>query len=559
MKIIKNILILFILSLAIYSCEDDYLQVKNVETGVAIEDLYSRYSQIQGVIWETYSHLPDGFGELWLEGATDLAEATRESNESQIFNLGIWNQFNNPDNVWVTNFQGIDQANQFLKNKDQVTLEEIKANSMDGDSTSYYKALDNMTIMEGEALFLKAFFYLELTKRYGGVPLFDEPLDFNDESSWRNVERNSLNECIYYIVDLCDQAAEIIPDDVHSVYSWYEDGRVTGGAIKTLKAKALLFGASPLFTDAGSTVTWAEAAEAAHDVIATGQYSLNSNYSDLFGAGNPSLGEVIFKRRYGSTNSLEFAQFPIVFVGSNGGSITPTQNFVDNFEVGDSDSSVEFDWNNPEHAANPYANRDSRFYATVVYNGSSFSSTNIETFKGGNSGLPKENATKTGYYLNKWVNQGIDLVNESEANHTWLYFRYADVLLMYAEAMLNAYGADADTEGYGMTAIEAFNKVRERANVAKLQPSELTQERIEHERMVELSFEGKRYWDVSRWKKGATYFNQPVTGIEITKNGDDFDYEVKTLEDRVFVEKMNWYPIPQNEISKTGWEQNPSW
>lgn len=556
---IKNISILFLLALAIYSCEDDYLQVKNVDTGVSTEDLYSRYSQIQGVVWEAYSHLPDGLSDVWLEGATDIAEATRESNSAQLYNQGTWTQFRNPDDVWANNFAGIDQVNRFLQNKDKVTLEEIKANSTDGDSTAYFKALDNMKLLEGEALFLKAFFYMELTQRYGGVPIFDEPLDYNDESTWKNVQRNSVNECLHYVVDLCDEAAAIIPDNVHSLYSWYEDGRVTGGGIKALKAKAMLYGASPLFKEAGSTITWADAAEAAHDVIATGRFSLNSNYSDVFGSGNATLGEVIFKRRYGSLNWFEFNQFPILFVGSNGNSVTPTQNFVDEFEVGNSDASESFDWNNPEHAADPYANRDSRFYATVVYNGASFKSNTIETFTGGNSGLPKENATKTGYYLNKWVNKGIDLVNGTEANHTWLYFRYADILLMYSEAMFNAYGPDADPEGYGMTATEAINMVRARAHVQALAPTELNQASIEHERMVELAFEGKRYWDVRRWKKGTTYFNQPVSRIEITKTGDNFNYTVKTLENRVFTEKMNWYPIPQSEISKTGWDQNPSW
>ncbi len=559
MKIIKHILIIFLLGLAVYSCEDDYLQVKNVETGVSIDDLYSRYSQIQGVIWEAYSYLPNGLEELWMDAATDIGEATRESAKSQTFNLGIWNQFNNPDNVWEKNFRGIDQANRFLKNKDKVTLEEIKANSTDGDSTSYYKALDNIKLMEGEALFLKAFFYFELVKRYGGVPVFNEPLDYYNESSWRNVQRKSLNECVQYIVGLCNQAAKIIPDNVHTTYSWYEDGRVTGGAIKTLKANVMVYAAGPLFKSAGATVSWTDAAEAVHDVIATGKYSLNSSYANLFGASNPTLGEVIFKRRYGSINWLEYDQFPIVFVGSNGGSITPTQNLVDEFEVVNNGVSEKFNWGKPEHASAPYAKRDSRLAATVIYNGTSFASTNIETFTGGNSGLPKENASKTGYYLKKWVNSGINLVNATTANHTWIYYRYADVLLMYAEAMMNAYGADADPKGYGLTATQAFNLVRKRAAVPEIQLSALTQESIEHERLVELAFEGKRYWDVRRWKKGTSYFNKPVSRIEITKTGDTYTYAVRTLEQRVFDEKMNWYPIPQDEISKTGWEQNPSW
>lgn len=565
MKIIKHITILSILGLALFSCEKDFLEVKNVDTGVTIDDMYTRYSQIQGVMWEAYGHLPDGLGSLWHEAATDVAEATAEYSNAQVFNLGIWNQFFNTDNVWINNFRGIDQVNKFLKNKDKVTLEEIKANSTERDSTAYFKALNNMAVMEGEAYFLKAFFYFELVKRYGGVPILEEALDYNDESTWKNIQRNSLSECIAYIVNLCDKAAGIIPVKVHSTYSWYEDGRATYGAVKTLKAKVLLYSASPLFVAGGTTTTWAEAAEAAYAVIDLNQYNLNTSYSALFEADNAGLKEIIFKRRYGSINGLEYSQFPIAFAGANGNSYGPTQNFVDEFEVVEDDGgnilSEKFDWENPAHSSAPYANRDPRFEATVVHNGSIFGldSVTIETFIGGNSGLPKLNASKTGYYLKKWVNDDVDLVNGTSANHTWIYYRYSDVLLMYAEAMLNAYGPNSDPEGYGMTATEAINLVRGRAGVEQLANGVLNQEWIEHERLVELAFEDQRFWDVRRWQKATDYFNKPVTRLEITRTGNDFSYTVKTLENRVFEEKMNWYPIPQDEISKTGWNQNPLW
>ncbi|MBN2486097.1 MAG: RagB/SusD family nutrient uptake outer membrane protein [Bacteroidales bacterium] len=563
MKIFKHITIVSILGLGLFSCEKDFLEVKNVDTGVTIEDLYTRYSQIQGVLWEAYSYLPDGLGMLWRDAATDIAEATTENNKAQSFNLGIWNQFYNLDDAWGNNFRGIAQVNKFLKNKDKVTLEEIKANSTAKDSTAYFKALNNMAVMEGEAYFLKAFFYFELVKRYGGVPIIDEDMDYYNESTWKNIPRSSLNECMAYIVSLCDKATGIIPVNVRSTYSWYEDGRATYGAAKTLRAKALLYAASPLYKAGGSTTTWADAARAANVVIGLKQYNLNAGYAALFGADNSNLKEIIFKRRYGSINWLEKDQYPVAFAGTSGNSLAPTQNFVDEFEVvadnGGNISSQPFDWSNPTHAADPYTNRDSRFEATIVFNGSAFASTTVETFIGGGSGLPKLNASKTGYYLKKWVNDGIDLVNGTTANHTWIYFRYADVLLMYAEAMLNAYGPDADPEGYGMTATEAFNMVRKRAGVEQLPAGRLNQERIEKERMVELAFEDQRFWDVHRWQKGVEYFNKPVTRIEITRNGSDFNYSVKELENRVFLNKMHWYPIPQDEISKTGWAQNPDW
>jgi hypothetical protein len=562
MKKNRYITTLLVMGTLLYSCKRDYLDVQTLQAGVTVDKLYSNYTYVQQQVWNIYSYLPDGFADLDMEAATDNTEATNALDQSQTFNTGTWNQYNNPDDVWATNFKGIRQANLYLKNKSAVDISYIKDKITSTDSTTYFNARNNVKFMEGEALFLKAFFYLELVKRYGGVPIFEQPLDYDDPNTWKNVQRNSLDECLKYIVSLCDKAAAIIPANL-SPYSWYEAGRVTQGAIKALKAKTLLYGASPLFKDNGSTVTWAQAAAAAQDVIALGSYSLDANYTNLYGANSTTSAELIFYRRYGAINTIEFASYPIVFQNSRGNSITPTENFVESFEVLQKDGSgtitgsVPFSWSNPDQAANPYQNRDPRFAATVVYNGSTFKATTIETFTGGNSGLPKQNATKTGYYMSKWVNQSIDLVNNTTANHAWIYFRYGELLLNYAEAMYNAYGADADPQGYGMTALQALNKVRQRVKMPVL--TALSQQLIEHERNVELSYENQRFWDVRRWKKGATYFKTPVNRIEITNTGGSNSYAVKQLEARVFDEKMNWFPIPQSEIAKTGWKQNAGW
>lgn len=558
MKRNHYIITVLVLSTLLYSCKKDYLDVKTIKADISVEKLYANYTYVQQVVWNTYSYLPDGFANLDLESASDNAESTNVNSRSQIFNYGIWNQYNNPDNAWITNFNGIRQANEYLKNKDKVDISYIKGKITSTDSTAYFNARDNVKFMQGEVLFLKAFFYFELVKRYGAMPILEEPLDYSNKSSWDNIPRNSVDECIKYIATLCDKAGAIIPADL-SPYSWYDDGRVTQGAIRALKAKALLYGASPLFKDNGSTTTWAQAAKAAHDVIALGKYQLDGSYTNLFGSNNAASKEFIFYRRYGAINYVEYYNFPIAFQNSVGNSITPSQNFVDDYEVVTGGNAVPFDWNNPTHAANPYANRDPRFAATVVYNGKLFKATTIETFTGGNSGLPKQNATKTGYYLSKWVNQSVDLVNATTVNHTWSYFRYGEVLLNYAEAMFNAYGADADPEGYGMTALKAINTVRQRAAMPAITAVQLNQARIEHERNVELSFENNRLWDVRRWKKGLAYFNKPVNRMEITNTGATNTYVVKPLENRVFYDKMNWYPIPQSEIAKTHWAQNPGW
>ncbi|THU35844.1 RagB/SusD family nutrient uptake outer membrane protein [Niastella caeni] len=564
MKKLAVIISLFAMLFTGVSCKKNYLEVNEVKTYVSPDDLYTNYNYAQQAVWNVYSYLPDGFSLLDYEAVTENAEATNISWASHTFNNGIWNQYNNPDGSWWRNFNGIRQANLYLANKEKVNIEYIKGQITTSDSSAWFNARNNVKFMQGEVLFLKAFFYFDLVKRYAGVPIMNQPLNYDDAATWKNLPRNTVDECIKYIVALCDSAATIIPSNL-SPYSWYSQGRVTSGAIKTLKAKALLYGASPLFREAGATATWADAADAFHEVIASNGYSLDANYANLFGANNGSSNELIFYRRYGNTNNVERGNFPIVFLNSDGNSITPTQNFVDQFEVLQKDNNGNitgaraFDWSNATDAENPYANRDPRMAATVVYNGVTFSSTAIETFRGGNSGLPMLNATKTGYYLSKWVNQSVNLVAGTSAAHTWIYFRYGQILLDYGEAMYNAYGATADPKNYGMTALQAVNLVRQRVQMPSLTAAQLNQQSIQHERNVELGFEDQRLWDVRRWKGGTTHLNKPVNRIEIIKNGSTYSYTVTKLENRVFEDKMNWYPVPQDEITKTGWAQNSGW
>jgi hypothetical protein len=559
-KYYSSIVIIVLAAFSFVSCKKDFLDVKNIPADMPIDMMYTTYDYAQDVVWKTYSFLPDGYAWMDMEAATDDAYHTNVSNRSHIFNSGVWNQFNNPEGVWNNYFDGIYQANLYLKHKGDVDLSYLANGIKNNDSTTYKRAVTNLKLMEGECYFLKAFFYFELVKRYGGVPVIDQALEFTEPSKWKGLPRNSVDECFKYIVSLCDKAAVIIPDSVRtsSVTSWYESGRATYGAIKALKARALLYAASPLFKDASSTYTWADAASAANDVIKLNVYSLDGSYANLFGATNATSSEAIFFRRFGDQNWFEANNFPIVFEKSNGNSVTPSQNFVDEFEVKSGSTAVPFDWTNPTHAASPYSNRDPRLATTVIYNTATFSGNAIQTYFGGNSGQPKLNATKTGYYLSKYVNPGVNLVTGTKTKHQWLYFRYAEILLDYAEAMYNAYGANSDPLGYGMTSLQALNKVRTRDGVAMPARTDLSQDIIMHERRVELGFEGHRYWDVRRWKKGD-YFRQPLNRIEITLNGASYTYAVKKLEDRVYDDKMNWYPIPQSEIINTGWTQNASW
>jgi len=566
MKISHYILSLTIFAAAFSSCSDDYLSLRSDDANISMEKLYRTYSYVQNTLWDVYNKLPDGFSTFGMEGATDNAEFTNEGSTIQKFNMGTWDQFSNPDDIWSKSYKGIRMSNMYLENCGKINIEYIKGGLTSTDSSSYYNAKKNIKFMRGEFMFLKAYLYFELVKRYGAVPILTKTLDYDDATTWNTVQRNSVDEVMKHIVTLCDSAALIIPVNVNTSDTWYAKGRVTRGGILALKSRVTLYAASKQFTDAGSTGTWAQAAAAAKAVMDLGQYSLVSgaNYNKLFGSSNTTQSEYIFGRNYGATNNLEFANFPVVVDGNTGKSLTPSQNLVDAFEVKGTPS-VPFDWSNETHKANIYSNRDYRFNAAIVYNGVTYNSKVIYTYTGGTSGLPNTNATKTGYYLGKYIQTGINLTSNTTAIHAWNYFRYAEILLNYAEAMFNAYGAEGLPAGYTVTALAAINQVRTRAGLSALTAAQLTQAKIENERRVEFCFEDHRYWDVRRWGKAEATFGtaNPIKKIVITNTGTvaapTYTYSVQTLESRVFTSKMNWYPILQSEINKTDWTQNTGW
>ena len=215
-------------------------------------------------------------------------------------------------------------------------------------------------------------------------------------------------------------------------------------------------------------------------------------------------------------------------------------------------------------ATNPYAGRDPRLAETVLVNGAAWKGETIESFVGGLNGAPIVNATKTGYYLKKYVIEDINLTptNTTSREHTWVLFRLGEVLLNYAEAMNEAYGPE-NASTYGMTALEAVNKIRARANMPNF-PNGLSKDefrqKLQNERMVELAFEDHRFWDVRRWKIGNE--TTDIYAVKITRDAvtNNFEYQKSLLEVRNFEERMNLYPIPKSEINKnSNLVQNSGW
>ena len=578
MKRYIYILLSVIIFLMLSAC-DDQLDT-GLRTSLYDEQVYKDYTRTLNLGMMPYTYLAQGFTNIdgaMMASACDEAEHTLETSNVQKFNTGAWNPFDNADDVWSRYYRGIRLVNDFLSKADSVNLDFWKLDPTPTQQSVYLTRKADLKRLKYEDRFLRAFFYFELIKRYGGVPIVTEVIKLNDNFS--SVPRNTLEKCIRFITDECDSAAAMLP----VLQPATDMGRATKGAALALKSKALLYAASNLFNTppagyanpelvsmpAGDRIArWQAAADAANAVITlTGTgYALATNYRNIFRTYNSP--EIIFTCRAGASNTFERASFPIGFDGGNSGT-TPSQNLVDAYEVKvNATTAVPFDWSNPLHAANPYApsgtlGRDPRLDASIITNNSQFkggktSSRAVECWIGGKDGKGVPLATKTGYYVKKYVDEALDLVNNRTSVHSWIYFRYAEILLNYAEALNEAQGPVA-------AVYTRVNAVRTRTTVGMPPlPAGLTQAQmrdvIRNEFRVEFAFEDHRPWDVRRWMLGEAYFNVPLRGVEITNANGVFTYTPINIENRVFEPKMYLYPIPQSELNiMKGWIQNPGW
>jgi hypothetical protein len=331
-----------------------------------------------------------------------------------------------------------------------------------------------------------------------------------------------------------------------------------------LKARTLLYAASPLHNPTNSQAKWitaAQAAKALNDQLSA-TYTPLPAYSVV--VNSLTSKELIFEKREAASRRFEEANTAVGFIGGNTGTC-PSQNLVDAYEMKATGLGINEEGSgyNP---ANPYIGRDPRLAATVLYNGSAWKTLPVEIFYDGLNGPPKSHSTKTGYYLKKYLIESISLgpINPSVAYHVWVLFRYAEVLLNYAEAMNEAYGPELTGPAPldNMTALQAVNIVRARATMPNFSTG-MTQAafrtKLRNERRVELAFEDHRFWDIRRWEIGDQVKN--IYGIDITKDGSGvLTFTPKLVETRFWDDKMYLYPIPQKEIFiNNNLKQNTGW
>lgn len=512
-----------------------------------------------------YSYIPSGFNRVageFLDEATDDALPSKDINGAieLLRTTRMTSASSNPDGFWGTGYTGIRKANVFLSKIDVVPFEVE-------ETIKYSKA---------EARFLRAYFYFELLKRYGGVPIVGDVIFEPTDNI--NLKRNSFEEVVDYIVSECDAILpNARPDNVNATndINW---GRITEGVVLTLKAKVLNFAASPLFNGGniaqgdsqreplqGYTTynqsRWERAAEAAKDVMDLNIYALTS-LQNLFTQRKNT--EMIFAVLRPTTRDIMQLNGPIGFYNtytSAEGLVSPTQELVDAFPMVNGNSISD-----PTYSAtNPYLNRDPRLERSVFLNNTQWLQRSLEMFEGG---LDKPNQagrvqTRTGYYSKKYLNFNFRTsVEYSLQSINFQIFRYADVLLMRAEA-LNESNATPPLEVYDL-----LKEIRKRAGLALANnygvPATMTKEEarafIQNEKRVEFFLEEHRFWDVRRWKLAESLFNKKLHGMKITKNGTVFSYERVEVANIAFDKRMYFYPIPVNEVlNNSNMVQNIGW
>ena len=516
---------------------------------------------VSGVYAQVYNNEFASNSAYFLAGATDEAQYALEAGNVNSYVNGGWSPANPFDRTWTKSYTAIADANMFLEKLDEADISDWEQNP------EYSKWVSQLELFPYELRFLRAYFYFELFKTYGDVPLVTTTLTNAQANS---VKRTPADEIVKFIVEECDAVAPYLPVTYETEVG-SEVGRATRVAAAALKARTLLYAASPLHNPTGDKTKWAKAAEACKYVLDNASnWGLSlSSYGLLWGHDAFYNKELIFGLGRGDDsdngNVFEKANYPVgVENGSSGN--CPTQSLVDQYEY--QDNGETFGERHPGNIdlnlQDPYEGLDPRFALTVVKNGDEWPSNGaqkkvMETFVGGFNGAPKYGATPTSYYLRKYVDGACVTTadNQTYRRHTWIVFRLGEFYLDYAEAVFNATGSANDAT-YGMTANEAVNVLRNRADI---QMPEFTEDgdawvkRYERERLVELAFENHRFWDVRRWKKGAQYFKT----IQAATISPSLVLTRSTIT-RQWDEKYNFYPIPQSELIKnSNLTQNPGW
>lgn len=608
----------------VLSCNQDFLNTQPLDK-ISSEATWSDGALAQAFVFNVYSYLGyGGFEEQSLAAYTDEAMFTHAGRNINPFTEGSETPgtpaWISPTYEWGRMYLAIREAN--------VALDKLPT------STFANKVLRDQLL--GETYFLRAYYYQQLVRFYGGVPLISKPYGLNDDYS---VTRNTFDETIKFIVADLDKSATLLTGIKTG------EGRATTLAALALKSRVLLYAASDLhdgpmvkakssvigaypnleliaYTSGDRAARWQAAKTAAKAVLDAGTgYKLNlaapvsaaegkANYNAIAMGGKSAAADpagatdLILQRTSTALYTAE-DNWPLggLHYGINNGpngyhnwaGNTPIQNLVDDYEMMDGS---KFDWTKAEQKADPYTNRDPRFYATILFDGSTWKPrpsdvaaldpvNQVQTGyyddgKGGKlngidtreSAVENWNGSRTHYYTRKFIDPDPAIAdNQSNAQIVpWPFMRYTEAVLNYVEAAIET-GDEANAKAW-------LNKIRFRAGMpAVTDVGAALKARYQNERRVELVYEEHRYHDARRWLIPETTVGRGIKTINVDaklKAGaapnspyrydkSKYTYAYKVVdntenETRVWKDKMYYRPISRDEINRNAkLIQNPGY
>lgn len=587
---------LYILSVLLFlsSCSDSFLEVKPLDK-YSDAVVWTDQALVSSFVNNIYLGQHYGFHTLMLSSLCDESMEVWSWETQPILKSEISPSYVGAlgPNFWIIAFHNLSWNKLYSNIRScNIFFENVEKYELQGDE---------IELLKGEVHFLRGYFYYWLMSLHGGVPLIDKAYTPSDDLL---IARNTLEETIDFIVSDLDAAASILPLTT-------DKARASKGAALALKSRVLLLAASDLFNSNASWSSgyghpelvsyiggdrgarWQKAKEAAKTVIDLGVYQLYGkstyatpeeaaeNYAAIFL--NNGTEEDILLTYYDNVNhpSSDF-QCPSMglFNSPNGfhgwGGNTPIGQYIDAFENLDGS---KFDWNNPGQKANPYQNRDPRFYANILYDGARWRQRPDDVIASDPEGIvqtgfyenadgsytpgldtrqgPIEdwNGTYTGYYMRKFLDPAINHQYDKQ-KLPYRQIRYAEILLNYAEACL-----ELGEEG---EAVRYLNIIRQRAGMPDIPAGETgntLRDRYRNERRIELAYEGHRFFDIRRW----------MIAPDVLKNAQGIDirypygsgkptYTITQVQERAWNNKAYLLPVLLDEMNKNSLlKQNPGY
>lgn len=594
MKTIKHILSVVLMGVALASCDDLFEPAQ--ENLKDVSSMYGDASYAQGILGNAYILLPYS-NSPQTDLATDDAVSNDQTNSYLQMATGAWSSQNDPTSQWKNRLNAIQYVNIMVANAEKVAwstdegLQRLFSDLFKGDAYGM-RALQMFYLLRAHAGMVDG------VNEMMGVPIIRE---FQEAGADFNQPRATFRACIDSIMIDIDRALELLPYEYEDVtddnavpekykryyisagkytraFGYHQKGKINGMILRALRAQVALFAASPAYAQY-SGVTMEQAARYAAELINTKEmpadgYKWFANTTEIGGLNKGyNSSESIWQTNVSERHSLEGDFYPPSINGL--GRCNPSQNLVDAFPMTNgypiTDSRSGY---NPQA---PYADRDARLAAYILYDGQAIGSGNTTIITGtyGDNNVNGLNytvgySTRTGYYMRKLLRPDVNL-NPSNITNQKSYdarIRWTEMFLDYAEAANEAVGPEAAVAGSKWTAKSVIKSLRERAGICAgvddpylnecAQNKDKMRELIRNERRLELCFENHRFYDLRRWQVDLNKLNETVKGAEISAPNAGF--KTIDVEQRNYKQHQFFGPIPYSEILKyDALQQNSGW